>query len=265
MAKAVVFDIKRFAVHDGPGIRTTVFLKGCPLQCHWCHNPESRRTAPEKCTRISIQDGMEIKREEVIGREYSEEDLMNEIKKDHVFYEDSGGGVTFSGGEPLLQHKFLNEIMHKCKQENIHTCIDTSGYCSKQVINKIMPLTGLFLFDLKVMDEKKHLKWTGVSNTAIKENLRILDRGNFPLRIRIPLLKGINNGEECVSGFIGFISSLKNDHPVDLLPYHALGQNKAMKYCLDYPQHEFKNISRKEIENIAARFKQAGIKVKIGG
>ena len=167
-----VFDIKKFAIHDGPGIRTTVFLKGCPLRCWWCHNPESIK-------QIKIDENNSCTASETsIVRKYSVNELLKIIQKDLIFYDESDGGVTFSGGEPLIQIDFLELILQKCKSEYIKTAIDTCGYVKTESFERIYKYTDLFLYDLKLFDDELHRKYTGVSNNLIKENLEFLNSIN---------------------------------------------------------------------------------------
>jgi pyruvate formate lyase activating enzyme len=171
--KGLIFDIKRFALHDGPGIRTTVFLKGCPLRCWWCQNPESIREFPEtiKVKSVSSSYNKFCEEESTFGKEYSVDSLMEELIKDRIFYEESGGGITFSGGEPLVQYKFLSETLNRCKKNGLHTVIDTSGYAPIESFNEIYNMTDIFLFDIKMLNAELHRKFTDVSNELILRNL----------------------------------------------------------------------------------------------
>ena len=174
MLKGLIFDIKRFAVHDGPGIRTSVFLKGCPCSCRWCHNPESIKPYPQKISKTISLDGKTFKKEEFIGSSMCVFDVMSEIRKDKIFYDESGGGVTFSGGEPLMQSEFLLELLKECKNENIHTTVDTSGFVNEGKLLEIIDYVDLFLYDLKLINNELHKKYTGVSNKMILQNIQIL-------------------------------------------------------------------------------------------
>ncbi|OYT13869.1 MAG: hypothetical protein B6I19_02890 [Bacteroidetes bacterium 4572_114] len=162
--RGIVFDIKRFAIHDGPGIRTTIFLKGCPLKCWWCHNPESQDIKTFTDVKTIVLDGAPFEKQEEIGKLMSVEELLEIIEKESVFYDESGGGVTFSGGEPLLQHEFLLEILKALKQKNIHTTVDTCGFAKWEIFEQIIDYTDLFLYDLKHIDQKKHKLFTGADN-----------------------------------------------------------------------------------------------------
>jgi len=173
MNEGIIFDIKRYAINDGPGIRTTVFLKGCPLNCWWCHNPEGINLNIEKLN-INKKINTKINQKEKIGYKINVKDLTNELLKDYIFYKESGGGVTFSGGEPLIQIDFLHSILLECKKNNIKTAIDTCGYSTIKKIDKIYDYVDLFLYDIKFIDEKQHLKYTGKSNEKILSNLKYL-------------------------------------------------------------------------------------------
>ena len=176
----VIFDLKKFAVHDGPGIRTTVFFKGCPLKCRWCHNPEGRHPelqAAFRGTRNTGEKSTDTTKDAMIGRTVSVQQLMREIKKDEIFYDQSGGGVTFSGGEPMMQIDFLFEILTACRKEGIATAVDTCGFTSYENFTRILPLVDLFLYDIKLIDDRTHKKYAGQSNRVILENLEKLSDG----------------------------------------------------------------------------------------
>ena len=188
--QGIIFDIKHYAIHDGPGIRTTVFLKGCPLGCWWCHNPESRSGDIFQYKKQEKIEGRIVEQIETIGKNYTVPEVMKEIEKDIVFFEESGGGVTFSGGEPFKQTEFLKELLKCCKKQEIHTCVDTTGYVKTDQLEKAALFTDLFLFDLKHFDDKMHIKYTGVSNKQILENLQLLDEMGKSVQIRYPLIPG---------------------------------------------------------------------------
>jgi pyruvate formate lyase activating enzyme len=221
--KGIIFDIKRFAIHDGPGIRTTVFLKGCPMDCHLCHNPESRSPELEKTCR-----------DEVVGKEVSIEDVMAEISKEVIFYDQSGGGVTFSGGEPLLQPDFLHALLQQCRKLDIHTTLDTTGFSTIEDFNPIVPLVDLFLYDLKLMDESEHFKYTGVSNQLVKENLRKLEAENKTVIIRFPVIPGITDSEANIKAIGEFVTPMSNIGQIDLLPYHRIAEAKYKRLSMEY-------------------------------
>jgi glycyl-radical enzyme activating protein family len=262
----IIFDIKRFSVHDGPGIRTTVFMKGCPLSCRWCHNPESidpTICSVPKLVRIGEKTFMEY---EVVGRGISTEDLMKELQKELVFMQESSGGVTFSGGEPLLQADFLAEALSACQKANMHTTVDTCGYTSWKSLGKVARYTDLFLFDLKLIDRDLHKTYTGVPNKVIQENLlRLLEMGK-KVRIRIPLIPGITFTERNVNETIIFLSKLT--YPVDgvdLLPYHNTATHKYERLGLGNHFNQTKTINRADLMETKQRFEKAGFDVRIGG
>ncbi|MFX1514452.1 MAG: 4Fe-4S cluster-binding domain-containing protein, partial [Promethearchaeota archaeon] len=170
-AKGIIFDVKKYAIHDGPGIRTTVFFKGCPLRCWWCHNPEGQKEGLETIIKTQIdKNTLSDNQEETIGREVSVVEVITEIEKDQLFYDESGGGVTFSGGEPLMQPAFLNALLDACKEKELTTTLDTCGYASWNILKKIKDKIDLFLYDIKIIDNKEHQKYTGVSNNQILSN-----------------------------------------------------------------------------------------------
>ena len=250
MSAATIFDIQRNSYVDGPGIRTTVFFKGCNLKCAWCHNPESQNPKREmlfykdkcigcgkckekcpnsiekcdfceKCTIFCPRDAREI-----CGKEYSAEELLKIILKDKAFYDASGGGVTFSGGECMLQIDFLEEILRLCKENGIHTAVDTAGHVPFESFARILPYTDLFLYDVKCLDCETHKKFVGVSNERILENLQsLLGRGARVL-IRIPVIPSVNDSEAEMEAIASFLRSAGNPQGVELLPYHRMGEHK---------------------------------------
>jgi pyruvate formate lyase activating enzyme len=284
----IVFDIMRFSTRDGPGLRTTVFLKGCPLACWWCHNPESQRPERELMLRPNLCIGCMACLEacpqgaihstglglitdlemcqlcgtclescysdarQMVGREMTVSQVMAEIRKDIPFYDESSGGVTFSGGEPLMQNEFLGALLRVCKVEGLHTTVDTCGSVPWSVIDDMRENVDLFLYDLKALDEEIHLKYTGVSNQRILENLVKLSERKQRVRVRAPLIPGINDSLDDLRRLGDFIAGLPNPVEVELLPYHTVGVEKYRRlgrnYLLDglqpYPQ---------ELENILKR------------
>jgi pyruvate formate lyase activating enzyme len=213
--QGIIFAIKRFAIHDGPGIRTTIFFKGCPMHCHWCHNPEGRKKNPQKTSQNNT-----------IGEEKTAAEVMQEIEKETLFHDESGGGVTISGGEPLKQPAFLGALLDECKKREIHTALDTTGCVSPRVFDAIIDKVDLFLYDLKIMDNKKHLHYTGVSNRRVLENLKTLSQRDKKVIIRFPVIPGITDAEENIKAAAVFVSSLKNIRQIDLLPYHRTAEAK---------------------------------------
>ena len=266
--KGIIFNIQRFAIHDGPGIRTTVFFKGCPLRCWWCHNPESHKILPEKFDGCNLRRGFDqsfsMDKDE-IGKDISVDELVNEIVKDRVFYEESNGGVTFSGGEPLMQYEFLSQVLGECKSAGIHSTVDTSGYASNEVIKKAAENTELFLYDLKLMNDDLHQKFTGVSNQIILKNLVELDQLGKKIIIRIPIVPEITDTNENLFAIRGFISYLNNVIEVNLLPYHRAGEGKYIKYGRENKMGDTVSPERKNLENIRDFFSESKYKVKIGG
>jgi pyruvate formate lyase activating enzyme len=266
--RGIIFNIQRFAIHDGPGIRTTVFFKGCPLRCWWCHNPESHKILPEKIEGCNVRRGFDqsfTMNNDEVGKEILVDELMTEILKDRVFYEESGGGVTFSGGEPLMQPDFLYEILKECKDEGIRTAVDTSGYTSLEVINKVAEKTDLFLYDLKLMRDDLHTKYTGVSNQLILKNLIELDHQDKKINIRIPIVPELTDTNENLFAIRGFISDLNNIIEVNLLPYHRAGEGKYQKYGKENKMSDTLTFDIKNLENIKQFFSELKCKVKIGG
>lgn len=297
----VIFDIKKYAIHDGPGIRTTVFFKGCPLRCSWCHNPESwePRTElmirPVRCTRcgrcvqicpqhaIKSQNGR-IERDlsrcvvcgtciepcpadarELVGRQVTAQEILTEIKKDSVFYDQSGGGVTFSGGEPLMQSEFLTALLNLCRQNGFHTAVDTCGYAPPEILEPIIELTDLFLCDLKHLDSAKHREFTGVDNKQILDNLQLLSNRARRIIVRIPVVGGFNDQPREIRAIGEFIKSLKSVKQIDLLPYNTGGLAKAER--LGKPQAVQKAVrpSDEQMRAFSEVLEQMGFQVTIGG
>lgn len=236
---ATIFDIQRGSFVDGPGIRTAVFFKGCNLKCKWCHNPESRSANPEimfykdKCTHCGRCGGITANDDNFIcfngakricGKLYTVDEVFAQIEKDKTYYENSGGGVTFSGGECMLQIDFLCEILKKCKQNGIHTAVDTAGNVLWESFEKILPFTDLFLYDIKAFDKKLHKDGAGVSNTLILKNLERLS-GRAEIIIRIPVIGGYNDNTDEMRRIADFLKGIKYSR-AELLPYHALGEHK---------------------------------------
>lgn len=185
--KGIIYDIKHYAIHDGPGIRQTIFFKGCSLACWWCHNPESMDPKPFSFIKIIKSGGNKCQeKKETVGEYFTVDELLAEIEKDILFYEESGGGVTFSGGEPFVQFPFLVEMLMACRNKDIHTCVDTSGQVAKEKLLKVAELCDLFLFDIKHIDSEMHKKYTGIGNELILSNLKMLDEMGQKIWIRLP-------------------------------------------------------------------------------
>ena len=262
--KGIIFDIKKFAVNDGPGIRTTVFVKGCPMKCLWCHNPESQKLQPEVFPQ-TVTDEFYEHPQTIFGREVSTDEVMLEIKKDVIFYDESGGGVTFSGGEPLLQIEFLHELLRKCSLEQINTAVDTSGFADRSSFERIYDLVNIFLFDLKIADEREHIKLTGVSNKLIHNNLTYLSNRGEKVNIRIPLIPGITDTEKNLSQIAELISGLNNINKIDLLPYNKIGKGKYKRLNVDYYFKNAETQNPNTLNNISSIFLKLGYNVSIRG
>ena len=302
MQEGRVFDIKRYAINDGPGIRVTIFLKGCPLACRWCHNPESispkiqKLYTASKCigcgecvkvcplqacelTEAGIKTNFDLcdvcgkcaevcpaKATEMSGQYESVDDLMTVIEKERTFFEQSGGGVTFSGGEPLLYPKFLTEILDACGKRGIHRAVDTSGSAKKDVLLKIARRTDLFLFDLKLMDSEKHREWTGVGNEVILDNLHALAETGVAIQIRIPLIAGINADDGNIEASAAFVAALPGEKkPINLLPYHDVGQGKDIKLGQSRDLNGMAEPSTADLERVIRIFGDHGLSATIGG
>lgn len=303
MAGGIVFDIMKYSVHDGPGIRTTVFLKGCPLSCRWCHNPESRRPEPQlmffaercigcgecagacphgavvpldsepekpapvtgRCTGCgSCVAVCHAGARELAGREMTAARVLAEIERDVVFYDQSGGGVTFSGGEPLVQQGFLLELLAGCREREIHTAVDTTGCAPLGKLLAVSKLTDLFLFDLKVMDDKIHRKYTGVSNRLILDNLRELASEHGNITVRIPVISGINDDDNNITATGRFVSQLPGVRSVHLLPYHRAGVEKYRRLGLAYSLPDLTPPGEEKMNAIANKLRKFGLVVQVG-
>lgn len=301
MTRGTIFDIKRYSIHDGPGIRTTVFLKGCPLSCWWCHNPESQSAftrvlyRPERCigcgacekacprgairlTQRGYVADPDIcsgcgacagvcpaEAREMIGRNLTPEELAREIEKDVLFFEESGGGVTFGGGEPLSQPEFLAETLEAVRELEIHAAVDTCGFAPRHVLEAIAPLTRLFLFDIKLIDPDLHRKYTGVSNETILGNLEWLIRNNYETVVRIPVIPGINDTEDNIEAVGSFLSALPWRPDVNLLAYHASAVEKYRRFDMQYLLQDISPPNGDRMRNISDRLERFGLNVSIGG
>jgi pyruvate formate lyase activating enzyme len=253
-------------VNDGPGIRTTVFFKGCPLACQWCHNPESREFCKETMIVVDRLGEKEFSHTEEIGRFVTVDEVMREIEKESIFYETSGGGVTFSGGEPLLQPEFLSSLAIACRQKSIHTCLDTSGQCETPLFKSMIQYFDLFLYDIKLLDPQRHMQWTGSENGAILNNLKILDASGKKYILRVPLIPGVNLDRDNIDELLDFSSQLIfSSREIHLLPYHPMGKNKLKKLGIQDTMGENLKVTDEEMSVISGIFGEAGFTVKIGG
>jgi pyruvate formate lyase activating enzyme len=309
----LIFDIRRYSINDGPGIRITIFMKGCPLRCAWCHNPESQ--SPEvqklytasKC--IGAQDCIEVcpenaltltsegivtdtaacnlcglcaeacpsKAIEMSGKLYGVEDLMRIIERERVHIEHSNGGVTFSGGEPLMHPEFLIKMLKACGEKGLHRAVDTCGFASTETLLEVAKHTDLFLFDLKLIDPVQHKKWTGVDNRLILKNLKVLAENGANINIRIPFIKNVNTGIEEIMGMAEFIAGLQltknrgletatpGSPLVNLLPYHNIASGKYKKLELFYDSSAMDEPTSEDLKTAAEIFGKYGIEVEVGG
>jgi pyruvate formate lyase activating enzyme len=296
-----IFSTIRFSTHDGPGIRTTVFMKGCPLSCWWCHNPEnwqhmpSEIYRPERCIGcgvciagcpsgalslgpqgVSTDSGLcrhcgrcadicPSEARERTSRNIGVADLVSSISRDAPFYDQSGGGVTFSGGEPLCQPDFLIAALKRCGELEIHRAVDTSGFADSGVVLAVARHTDLFLYDLKLIDSEKHLAHTGVDNSRILANLRILSDSGAAIIVRIPLISGVNDDSESLTRAGEFIAGLPCRHSVDLLPFHRAANAKYAKLGLGYRGEDLAPPSPECVAAAAHQLSDFGLKVRIGG
>jgi pyruvate formate lyase activating enzyme len=301
--KGLVFNVQRFSTHDGPGIRTTVFLKGCPLACRWCHNPEGMSSAPELLTHPSrcmecnacvdacphgyavpatigkgiipgipscdacgdCVEACPTGAREIAGRELKIAELLETVSRDRVFYEESGGGVTFSGGEPLKQPAFVLAALAACREAGLHTAVDTCGLVETRDLLAAADLADLILFDLKSSDAERHRSATGVSNEKILANLRLLADGPTPIWLRVPLVPGVNDDDEELACMAHLASTLKAVRQVSVLPYHTLGRDKRERLGLPLLDPEPGAPRSERIRSAVAHFERAGIETLIGG
>lgn len=295
MEKGIVFDIKNFSIHDGPGIRTTVFLKGCPIKCLWCSNPESQKAEPEimmfpercvncgECTEVcptgAAKNGytdnekctgcgkcLEVCKSQarkLIGKTTTSEEVVKEVMKDKIVYDNSGGGVTLGGGETCMQPKFAAEIFKKCKEQGVHTILDTSGYCNENEFLEIVKYVDLVYFDIKCILPEKHRELTGFDNGKILNNLKNLDRLGIPFTIRMPIIPGYNDSEEIINTTGEFLKTLKSEFSVYLLAYHGYGAAKYSRINKEYQLKNLKNMPKEDLEPIKEKLEAYGLNVRI--
>lgn len=300
---AFLFDIKRYSINDGPGVRITIFFKGCPLSCRWCHNPEgisprteklynknrcigcgscvaacpeealiltatrgvvtdfSRCTLCGKCAEVCPTKAMEMS-----GRNVSRDEVMQTIRKETDIMDQSGGGVTFSGGEPLIYPEELKSLLICCGAEGIHRTVDTSGHVPQSALEEVMPHTDLFLYDLKMMKSNRHRRWTGVGNERIISNLKVIASVDKEYHIRIPLIDGVNCDEENIEATLLFLSGLqRRPSRVGLLPYHNIAAGKFEKLGRDYDMRGMSEPSKDKVAEITRLFRESGFETVVGG
>ena len=264
--KGLIFDIKKYAVHDGPGIRQTIFFKGCPLDCWWCHNPESRLCSEEVVLEKKPLDGMIFTEKKTVGKWMTTEEVMKEIEKEIIFFDESEGGVTFSGGEPLMQYDFLMDLLSACREKDIHTAIDTTGFCKEGNFIKLLGKVDLFLYDLKLMDDDLHKKYTGISNQLILKNLKSLSGTGEKVILRFPVVPGITNTRKNLNEMKDFIEPLDlGQKKISLLPYHDFGKEKYEKFNMVNRLNGIKPLEKKDLNELKSEFEKIGYDVKIGG
>ena len=305
--KALIANVQKYNMHDGPGVRTLVFFKGCPLRCKWCSNPENlekrfkvmyKRSSCVDCGAcvevcpvgihtISKETGEHVVNNEIdcIGCRKCEDacaygaltisgemktisEILEIIEEDRAFYDLSGGGVTVGGGDPLMQHDVVANLLMACKQDGINTAVETSGYGRTEDLMQIAEFTDLFLYDIKQIDSQKHYELTGVRNDQILKNLKELIHRRYNVKIRMPLLKGLNADEKDIQGVIDFLMQFKeckNFKGVDLLPYHKLGVNKYRQLSMDYPLEDYPDpsLDSDEMSKIEKMFLDNGFQVQV--
>ncbi|MDD2978865.1 MAG: glycyl-radical enzyme activating protein [Hespellia sp.] len=294
-----VFDIQRFSLHDGPGIRTIVFLKGCPLSCQWCSNPESQKITPvimyrkdeclhcgrciEACKRgaISVDNETFVDRDKCIGcgecanvcpagalvlkgKKMTVQQVVNELKKDATTYRRSGGGITLSGGEPLVQHGFSKELLAACKAQGWSTAMETTGCASEQVINEVIPYVDLVLLDIKNINSEMHKKYTGVGNELILKSAPLISQISETV-VRVPVIPGFNHTEEAITAIAEYAKMLMGVRTIHLLPYHTFGENKYDLLGRDYQLQEIKPLSPEDMEQYKQIVENQGFRCVIGG
>jgi len=262
----LIFSIKRFAIHDGPGIRVTFFMKGCPLSCWWCHNPEGISAEQEMIGITERVGDMEFKRTEEAGRYCSVKDILEVLEKERIFIDESGGGVTFSGGEPVYQTDFLAEALDAASKEGYHTAVDTSGYSSTEYYERIIPFTDLFLYDIKLMDESEHTRYTGVSNSLIMKNFRLILESGRDIFVRIPIIPGFNDDDKNLKAIKQLLADSKcaNLKRISLLPYHKIGKAKYTRFGIPYRMNGTEPAPQERMDQLKDFFAETGIETKTG-
>ena len=292
----IIFNIQKFSVHDGPGIRTTVFMKGCPLHCRWCSNAESIspkqelgiirslcnrcgkciEACPEKVISYTADNIIHIDRDgctacgecmdvcypgalTIYGRRVTIDDIVKEVCRDKSFYESSGGGVTVSGGEPLRQADFVAALFEKCREADISTCLDTSGHTASEKLEDILCVTDYVLFDIKHMDPAIHRQFTGQPNNLILQNAKVVAKSGVEMLCRIPLITGVNDTMSNIAETARFVKSLGEGIAVELLPYHRLGAGKYQTLDKQYPGETFATPLPEQVKSVKQKFEQFNV------
>jgi pyruvate formate lyase activating enzyme len=285
----LIFNVQRFSMHDGPGLRTTVFMKGCPLACSWCHNPESQELPPAfvrlahrcmKCSRCSEDelasptvfgktecdvDACPTGALQMIGERIDAPSLVQRVLRDRVFFDESHGGVTISGGEPLVQATFVIDVLKRLRASGVHTALDTCGFAPWENLRDAAAVSDLVLFDLKLMDNARHEAATGVGNERILANLRALAEVHANIWARFPVVPAVNDDEANVEETARFLCSLHPAPVVSLLPYHPTGEAKFARLGKHYSLHGTATPAPQQLDAIATRFRERGLMATIGG
>lgn len=298
--QGVIFDIQRFSVHDGPGIRTLVFLKGCPLSCRWCSNPESQESRPQimfiehncigckRCAAACLAGALEFTPTfklnldkcvqcgrcvdvcctnalTVSGRLQTVDQIVNELAKDNIHYRRSGGGITLSGGEPLFQADFAHQLLKACKGRGWHTAIETTGFANENALELVLPWLDLVLLDIKHLDNQKHQSYVGQSNQIILRNAEMIGRYHIPILVRVPVIPGFNDNVKDIQLIAEFARSNKQVMGVHLLPYHRLGKQKYQYLGRKYEMEAESLLTFDQISKLRDVVEAAGLPCKIGG
>ena len=298
MESALITNIQGYSIHDGPGIRTVVFIKGCPMRCRWCANPENLTDTVEigfikklctgclrclkSCDENAISGGeYRILREKCTacgkcvkacyygalvkyGDTMTSDEVFRKVRRDKMFYDESGGGVTVSGGEPLTKAEFVRELFEMCRGDGIDTCVETCGYVSRGAFEKVLPVTSRFYFDLKHMDDEIHRKYTGCSNEKILENAMYLANNGANILFRQPLIPGVNDTDENIKATAAFIKKLGyKETGIQLMPYHRAGKSKYEALGMEYEMDGTEIMAVGDIEEIAAKYRREGVNCSI--
>ena len=255
--KGRIFNIQRFSIHDGPGIRTIVFFKGCYMRCAWCCNPESQE--------YKIQTLIENGKDKVVGKDVTVGELIPELLADVPYFRRSGGGITLSGGEVLAQHAFARDLLHACQEQGLHTAIESTGFAEFEKIEQLLPYLDLYLMDIKHMDTEKHKEYTGVGNELILANARKIAQSGVTLVIRTPVVPGVNDTAEEIRAISKFAASLPGVKEHHLLPYHRLGQDKYTGLERNYALKDIQPPTKEKMEYLLSVAEESGLKCQIGG